>query len=177
MTFAYTYRSSDGQRHSAEIEAESRDAAFAKVRSELGIKPIKVTAVEGESRQDGGSPYGRAGARPSRAIPWGAAILAAFTLSRHHLDRLDAKFGPYLGKRRIAALGLDLRRVPLPIRRAVCVGELHLFLLTPLRHVLRCGTLPTELVKGFISSRTVLPTRSEVLGRKVWDLFFFTVRR
>ena len=47
MTFAYTYRSSDGQRHSAEIEAESRDAAFAKVRGELGIKPIKVTAAEG----------------------------------------------------------------------------------------------------------------------------------
>ena len=48
MTFTYTYRSSDGQRHSAEIEAESRDAVFAKVRSELGIKPIKVTAVEGD---------------------------------------------------------------------------------------------------------------------------------
>ena len=46
MRFAYTYRSSDGQRHTAEIEAESRDAAFAKVRAELGIKPIKVTAAE-----------------------------------------------------------------------------------------------------------------------------------
>ena len=45
MKFSYTYRSSDGQRHTAEIEAESRDAAFAKVRSELGIKPIKVVAV------------------------------------------------------------------------------------------------------------------------------------
>ena len=68
MRFAYTYRSSDGQRHVAEIEAESRDAAFAKVRAELGIKPIRVVAAEGpggESRQDGGSPYGRAGARPS----------------------------------------------------------------------------------------------------------------
>ena len=29
MRFAYTYRSSDGQRHMAEVEAESRDAAFA----------------------------------------------------------------------------------------------------------------------------------------------------
>ena len=46
MRFTYTYRSSDGQRRTAEIEAESRDAAFAKVRSELGIKPIKVTAAE-----------------------------------------------------------------------------------------------------------------------------------
>ena len=49
MKFTYTYRSSDGQRHTAEIEAESRDAAFARVRTELGIKPIKVTVAEGES--------------------------------------------------------------------------------------------------------------------------------
>ena len=45
MLFTYTYRSSDGQRHTAEIEAENRDAAFAKVRSELGVKPIKVVAA------------------------------------------------------------------------------------------------------------------------------------
>ena len=54
MRFAYTYRSSDGQRHTAEIDAESRDAAFAKVRAELGIKPIKVTAAgdQGARGQD-----------------------------------------------------------------------------------------------------------------------------
>ena len=53
MRFAYTYRSSDGQRHTAEIDAESRDAAFAKVRAEFGIKPIKVTAIgEGARGQD-----------------------------------------------------------------------------------------------------------------------------
>ena len=46
MTFTYTYRSSDGQRHTAEIEAESRDAAFATIRRELGVKPIKVVAAE-----------------------------------------------------------------------------------------------------------------------------------
>ena len=50
MKFTYTYRSSDGQRHVAEIEAESRDAAFAKVRAELGIKPIKVVAAGGQGR-------------------------------------------------------------------------------------------------------------------------------
>ena len=78
--FTYTYRSSDGQRHTAEIEAESRDAAFARVRTELGIKPIKVVAAEGES-----------GALGDRALPdgrnkryrwiWGAAILAAAILA------------------------------------------------------------------------------------------------
>ena len=58
MRFAYTYRSSDGQRHTAEIEAESRDAAFAKVRAELGIKPIRVTAA-GEGPRDNQGSQGR----------------------------------------------------------------------------------------------------------------------
>ena len=80
MRFIYTYRSSDGQRHTAEIEAESRDAAFAKVRTELGIKPIKVTVAEEAIRQDGGSPYGREKRDRSRWI-WGAAILAAAILA------------------------------------------------------------------------------------------------
>ena len=57
MKFAYTYRSSDGQRHTAEIEADSRDAAFAKVRAELGIKPIKVTAA-GDASGGGSLPGG-----------------------------------------------------------------------------------------------------------------------
>ena len=47
MRFRYTYRSSDGRRHSSEIEAESRDAAYAAIRRELGVKPIKVTAADG----------------------------------------------------------------------------------------------------------------------------------
>jgi hypothetical protein len=54
MRFTYTYRSSDGQRHTAEIEAESRDAAFARVRNELGIKPIKVVAT-GDHATGGGT--------------------------------------------------------------------------------------------------------------------------
>ena len=92
MKFAYTYRSSDGQRHTAEIEAESRDAAFAKVRAELGIKPIKVTAAgpEDGSRQDGASPKmatkggaGRAAnvSAAPRGGTWKAAILAAMALA------------------------------------------------------------------------------------------------
>ena len=80
MRFAYTYRSSDGRRHAAEIEAESRDAAFAAIRRELGVKPIRVTAAEGGSRQGGGSPDGGAGGARFRAAAWGAAILAAAVL-------------------------------------------------------------------------------------------------
>ena len=92
MKFTYTYRSSDGERHTAEIDAESRDAAFAKIRTELGIKPIKVVAA-GDHATDEGS--GKSAASPnsnartqlsgtggsrSRATVWGAAILAAILL-------------------------------------------------------------------------------------------------
>ena len=54
MRFIYTYRSSDGQRHAAKIEAPSRDAAFVAIRRELGVKPIKVTAEE-EARWGAGT--------------------------------------------------------------------------------------------------------------------------
>ncbi len=74
MRFTYTYRSSDGQRHNGEIEAESRDAAFGKIRAEMGVKPIKVVAAGGESRQDGGSPS-------QRRLTGNAAILAAVVLA------------------------------------------------------------------------------------------------
>ena len=60
MKFTYTYRSSDGQRHAAEIEAESRDAAFAAIRREFGVRPIKVVALGGEGPQrDGRDKSGR----------------------------------------------------------------------------------------------------------------------
>ena len=80
MRFAYTYRSSDGQRHAAEIEAESRAAAFAKVRAELGIKPIKVTAAEPEEERR--APWHAAAGGPQFiAAAWRAAILAAMALA------------------------------------------------------------------------------------------------
>ena len=45
--FTYTYMTSDGVRHAGEIRADSKDEAYAKLRS-VGIKPIRVLA-EGES--------------------------------------------------------------------------------------------------------------------------------
>ena len=79
MRFTYTYRSSDGQRHVGEIEAESRDAAFGKIRAEMGVKPIKVVAAGGETasvqQQDvGRSPRYR---RHGRAALVAAVVLAA----------------------------------------------------------------------------------------------------
>ena len=73
MTFTYTYRSSDGQRHSAEIEAENRDDAFARVRRELGIKPIRVVAADG-SKANGEEAAGR------RFPKWGVVLVVLVVL-------------------------------------------------------------------------------------------------
>lgn len=46
MKYRYVYKTGDGIRHEAEIEAGSRDKAFERLRSE-GIRPIKVVATDG----------------------------------------------------------------------------------------------------------------------------------
>ena len=79
MKFTYTYRSSDGQRHTGEIEAESRDAAFVAIRREMGVKPIKVTAAGGETANVQQQEVGRS-PRDRRLIGT-AAILAAIVLA------------------------------------------------------------------------------------------------
>lgn len=45
MEFKYSYKTSDGVRHEAEINAPSRDKAFAMLR-EQGIRPIRVVVKE-----------------------------------------------------------------------------------------------------------------------------------
>jgi len=78
MRFTYTYRSSDGQRHSAEIEAPSRDEAFAAIRRELGVKPIKVVAVMEDSapRRDPGAELPSAARRTTLLLAAGLALCA-----------------------------------------------------------------------------------------------------
>ena len=46
MRFAYSYKTSDGVRHEASIEARSRDEVFSALRTR-GIRPIKVSETEG----------------------------------------------------------------------------------------------------------------------------------
>ena len=46
MKYRYTYKTSDGTRHEAVIDAVSRDAVFAALRKD-GIRPIKVVAADG----------------------------------------------------------------------------------------------------------------------------------
>lgn len=46
MRYTYAYKTSDGRRHEATVDAESREAAFALLRKR-GIKAIKVVAADG----------------------------------------------------------------------------------------------------------------------------------
>ena len=46
MKFTYVYKTSDGVRHEAAMDAESREAVFATLRTQ-GIKAIKVVAADG----------------------------------------------------------------------------------------------------------------------------------
>ena len=46
MKYTYAYKDSEGKRHEAAMEAESRDAVFAALRAR-GIRPIKVVAADG----------------------------------------------------------------------------------------------------------------------------------
>ena len=46
MKYTYAYKTSDGVRHEAAMDAGSRDAVFAALR-EKGIRPIKVVAADG----------------------------------------------------------------------------------------------------------------------------------
>ena len=55
MKYTYAYKTPDGIRHEATIEASSRDAAFAALR-EQGIRPIKVVAADGSKAN--GAPVG-----------------------------------------------------------------------------------------------------------------------
>jgi len=78
VRFTYTYRSSDGQRHSAEIEADSRDDAFARVRRDLGVKPIKVVAAveDSASRRGAGAESPSAARRAILLLAAGLALCA-----------------------------------------------------------------------------------------------------
>ena len=46
MKYTYAYKTSDGVRHEASIDAESREAVFEALRAH-GIRPIKVVAADG----------------------------------------------------------------------------------------------------------------------------------
>ena len=73
MKYTYAYKTSDGARHEADIEAESREAVFETLRGR-GIRPIKVIAADG-SKENGEGRGGGVRKRVAAAIA--AAVLAA----------------------------------------------------------------------------------------------------
>lgn len=85
MKFTYAYKTSDGKRHEAEIDAESREVVFSTLRAQ-GIRPIKVVAADG-SKANGATPLsggkvekwngGRVGKRWFWILFIFAALLAA----------------------------------------------------------------------------------------------------
>ena len=74
MKYTYAYKTSDGTRHEAAMEAESREDVFATLRRQ-GIRPIKVVAADG-SKANGEAPAPkRAGAMVVGAIAGSALAL------------------------------------------------------------------------------------------------------
>lgn len=55
MNYVYTYRSSDGQRHTDEIEAASRDEAYGILRAK-GIRAIRVDEIKTGAKREPVSP-------------------------------------------------------------------------------------------------------------------------
>ena len=55
MKYTYAYKSSDGSRHEASMDAESREVVFEALRKQ-GIRPIKVVAADGSKAN--GAPVG-----------------------------------------------------------------------------------------------------------------------
>ncbi len=78
MKFTYAYKTSDGKRHEAAIEAVSREEVFATLRAR-GIKAIKVVAEDG-SRANGWRDTGRADT-PVRSRAWQRAFLSVATVA------------------------------------------------------------------------------------------------
>ena len=74
MKYTYAYKTSDGKRHEASMDAASREAVFEALRKE-GIRPIKVVAADG-SKANGEIP----GAKNTKVIAFGAVVVSALML-------------------------------------------------------------------------------------------------
>ena len=114
--FRYIYRTADRKRLEAEIDAESRDAVFTRLR-EKGIRPIKVIALDG-SKANGAPPV-----RPEwrKGLVWAiVAFLAvvggigAFLAGR---GATTVKDGSQEGDKTPASLATPLARQTIPGNR------------------------------------------------------------
>ena len=78
MKYTYAYKTSDGKRHEAAMDAESREAVFEALRAR-GIKAIKVVAADG-SKANGATPD-YVGQRRRRLVTVALLLLLAVALS------------------------------------------------------------------------------------------------
>ena len=80
MKYIYAYKTSDGKRHEAAMDAESREAVFEALRAK-GIKAIKVAASDG-SKANGEDSHKKGASRKgeTRRVALRRAIFAALLL-------------------------------------------------------------------------------------------------
>ena len=118
MKYCYAYKSSDGVRHEAEIDAASRDEAFEILRKD-GIRPIKVVAADG-SKANGevrvlGIP---------RKVVFGAVVMTAVAAAA--ITWIAGKHGRNANMPTtpaVPAQGGMLRRVAMPLPRQEIHGN------------------------------------------------------
>ena len=91
MKYTYAYKTSDGARHEAEIDAESREAVFETLRGR-GIRPIKVVAADG-SKENGEERVGGVRKRVAAAIA-GAVLAAGLAVGAYFGHRAAAPQTP-----------------------------------------------------------------------------------
>ena len=75
MKYTYAYKTSDGARHEAAMEAGSRDAVFAALRAR-GIKAIKVVAADGSKANGEARP-----AKTAMIIGWSTTVASLLVLT------------------------------------------------------------------------------------------------
>ena len=75
MKYTYAYKTSDGARHEAAMEAESREAVFAALRAR-GIKAIKVVAADGSKANGEARP-----AKTAMIIGWSTTVASLLVLT------------------------------------------------------------------------------------------------
>ena len=74
MKYTYAYKTSDGKRHEASMDAASREAVFETLRKE-GIRPIKVVAADG-SKANGEI----SATKNTKSVAFGAVVVSMLVL-------------------------------------------------------------------------------------------------
>lgn len=138
MRYLYAYKSSDGARHEAEMDAQSRDEVFERLRKD-GIRPIKVVAADGSKANGEVRVLGIRRRVFFLAVVATAAAATAVTWFAG--GRKGGAQGKPQGETDIPAQGATLRRVAMPLPRQEIHGNRR-----------RLGIAPTNLFETAIET-------------------------